>query len=89
MSETNETDEKKPLRLSQPGRLELRKLVETGEVRQSFSHGRSKAVTVEVRRKRTFAPGEGGGMTEVKPRRREQPGYDGPPARCQTARQPS
>ncbi|MCH7929045.1 MAG: translation initiation factor IF-2 [Proteobacteria bacterium] len=72
MSETNETDEKKPLRLSQPGRLELRKLVETGEVRQSFSHGRSKAVTVEVRRKRTFAPGEGGGMTEVKPRRREQ-----------------
>ncbi len=72
MSDTEETDEKKPLRLRQPGRLELRKLVETGQVRQSFSHGRSKAVTVEVRRKRTFAPGDGDGMTEVKPKRRAE-----------------
>ena len=28
-----------------------------GQVRQSFSHGRSKTVTVEVRKKRVFAPG--------------------------------
>ena len=68
MSETTTTDKEKkkdPLKLNRPGRLELRKTVETGQVRQSFSHGRSKTVTVEVKRKRTFAPGEGGRMTEV------------------------
>ena len=67
MSETttSKDNKKEPLKLSRPGRLELRKTVETGQVRQSFSHGRSKAVTVEVKRKRTFAPGEGGRMTEV------------------------
>ena len=69
--ETGETDDKKPLRLKRPGRLELRKTIETGQVRQSFSHGRSKAVTVEVKRKRTFTPGDGGGMAEVKPKLRE------------------
>jgi translation initiation factor IF-2 len=57
--------EKKPLKLSRPGRLELKKTVETGQVRQSFSHGRSKTVMVEVKRKRTFAPGAEGRMTEV------------------------
>ncbi len=62
---TSKDEKKKPLKLNRPGRLELRKTVETGQVRQSFSHGRSKAVTVEVKRKRTFAPGEGGRMTEV------------------------
>src|SRR5207248_1908913 len=30
---------------------------ETGQVRQSFSHGRSKQVTVEVRKKRVITPG--------------------------------
>ena len=62
---TTKEDGKKPLKLNRPGRLELKKTVETGQVRQSFSHGRSKAVTVEVKRKRTFAPGAGGRMTEV------------------------
>jgi translation initiation factor IF-2 len=57
MSEANE-QQKRPLTLSRSGgRLELRKGVETGQVRQSFSHGRSKTVTVEVRKKRTIAPG--------------------------------
>ena len=65
MSDTDNTDDKKPLGLKKPGRLELRKTVETGEVRQSFSHGRSKAVTVEVKRKRMFKPGISGGMAEV------------------------
>src|SRR5262249_50265085 len=32
---------------------------------QSFPHGRTKTVAVEVKRKRTFAPGAGGRMTEV------------------------
>ena len=56
----------KPLSLSQPGKLELKKTIETGHVRQNFSHGRSKMVAVEVRKKRTYAPNAGGGMAEVK-----------------------
>ena len=41
------------------GRLEAKKTIETGQVRQSFSHGRSRAVAVEVKKKRTFGRGEG------------------------------
>jgi translation initiation factor IF-2 len=63
---TSEQNEKKPLKLSRPGRLELKKTVETGQVKQSFSHGRSKTVQVEVKRKRTFARGAEGRMAEVK-----------------------
>jgi translation initiation factor IF-2 len=65
MTSTNEEEAKKSLKLSRPGRLELKKTVDAGQVRQSFPHGRSKAVAVEVKRKRTFAPGAGGRMTEV------------------------
>src|SRR5579883_3479141 len=58
MSDATEQEQKRPLTLARPsGRLELRKGVETGQVRQSFSHGRSKTVTVEVRKKRTLVPG--------------------------------
>ena len=63
----NNDDGKKKLGLSRPGKLTLNKTVETGTVRQSFSHGRSKAVTVEVRKKRTFERNTGGNLTEVKP----------------------
>ncbi len=67
MDETKEAAaEKKKLSLAPRGKLELKKTVETGQVRQSFSHGRSKTVTVEVKRKRTFAPGAPGG--EAHPR---------------------
>ncbi|MGE5538351.1 MAG: translation initiation factor IF-2 [Gemmatimonas sp.] len=66
MTDKTDTQDKKPLAMARPGRLELKKTVETGQIRQSFSHGRSKAVTVEVRKKRTFAPGAGGQMTEMK-----------------------
>ncbi|CAA7617602.1 translation initiation factor IF-2 [Magnetospirillum sp. SS-4] len=66
MSDDSKDQERKaPLKLSQPGKLELKKTVETGQVRQSFSHGRSKVVTVEVRKKRTFTSA-GGAMHEVK-----------------------
>lgn len=61
----SKTQENK-LSLNKPGRLELKKTVETGQVRQSFSHGRTKAVTVEVKRKRTFERGTSGGMQEIK-----------------------
>ncbi len=58
MSDTTEQEQKRPLTLGHGGgRLELRKSVETGQVRQSFSHGRSKTVTVEVRKKRAIGPG--------------------------------
>jgi translation initiation factor IF-2 len=58
MTEANEQEQKRPLTLGRSGtRLELRRPVETGQVRQSFSHGRSKTVTVEVRKKRVVAPG--------------------------------
>ncbi|MDJ0983267.1 MAG: translation initiation factor IF-2 associated domain-containing protein, partial [Kiloniellales bacterium] len=63
---TKEGEAKKPLKLNRPGRLELKKTVETGQVRQSFSHGRTKAVTVEVKRTRSFERGAGGRMAEVK-----------------------
>ena len=54
----HEQEQKRPLTLGRSGtRLELRRPVETGQVRQSFSHGRSKTVTVEVRKKRTVLPG--------------------------------
>ncbi len=72
MTATDEQDRKKMLSLSRPGRLELKKTVETGQVRQSFPHGRSKTVTVEVKKKRTFTQGVGGRMTEV----RDQPELD-------------
>jgi translation initiation factor IF-2 len=66
MATTDNETEKKPLKLSRPGRLELKKTVEGGQVKQSFSHGRSKTVTVEVKKKRTFTQDSGGEMTEVK-----------------------
>ena len=68
MANTTENDDKKkkPLTLSKPGKLELKKTVEGGQVRQSFSHGRTKTVTVEVKKKRTFQQGATGEMTEIK-----------------------
>ena len=66
MSENETKDEKTTLDLSRPGRLELKKTVQSGQVRQSFSHGRSKTVQVEVKKRRTFTRGETGRMAEVK-----------------------
>jgi translation initiation factor IF-2 len=65
MTTSKEPEAKTPLKLNRPGKLQLKKTVETGQVRQSFSHGRSKAVTVEVKRSRTFERGTSGRMTEV------------------------
>ena len=53
MSESNDQDAGKGrLSLRPAGRLELGRTVDAGSVRQSFSHGRSKVVQVEVRKKR-------------------------------------
>ena len=54
MSKESEQEGKKVLSLSGRGRMSLTKTVEAGQVRQSFSHGRSKTVTVEVKRKRAI-----------------------------------
>ena len=59
-------EKKKKLTLSRPGKLELNKTIDAGQVRQSFSHGRTKSVAVEVRRKRTFKQSDDGAMTEVR-----------------------
>jgi len=54
----NTDQDKRPLSLGRPGgKLELRKPIETGQVRQSFPHGRTKTVQVEVRKKRAVGPG--------------------------------
>lgn len=53
------TDEKKPLTLSSKT-LTLKKSGEGSHVRQSFTHGRSKTVTVEVKKKRIVLPGQRG-----------------------------
>ena len=67
----SDTKTKTPLSLSR-GKLELKKTVESGQVRQSFSHGRSKVVQVERKRKRQFEIGADGKVQEVKARRRSR-----------------
>ncbi len=64
-----DTKEQNPtISLTRPsGRLELKKTVDSGIVRQSFSHGRSKSVAVEVKRKR------GAGAKPVEARQAEPP----------------
>jgi translation initiation factor IF-2 len=63
---TDETTKKETLKVANPGRLQLTKTVESGKVKQNFTHGRSKTVTVEVRKTRTFTQGASGGLVEVK-----------------------
>ncbi|QIE56811.1 translation initiation factor IF-2 [Pikeienuella piscinae] len=41
---------------------------ETSRVRQSFSHGRTKSVVVEKKRKRMVVPGQGGGVKPIVPK---------------------
>jgi translation initiation factor IF-2 len=65
MSETNETDDK-----TARGRkmtLNLRRTVESGHVRQSFSHGRSKSVLVEKKKRRAVGAGGTAPIVEEAP----------------------
>jgi len=62
MSDKDDTEGKK---LSAPGkRLSLTRTVDAGRVKQSFSHGRSKSVVVEKRRKRVMRPMDGPAAAE-------------------------
>jgi len=62
---TDDSTKKDTLKVS-PGKLSLTKTVESGKVKQNFTHGRSKSVTVEVKKTRTFQQGSSG-MVEIKP----------------------
>jgi translation initiation factor IF-2 len=66
MTDQKDTVKKDTLKVANPGKLQLTKTIESGKVKQNFTHGRSKTVTVEVRKTRTFAQGASGGMVEVK-----------------------
>jgi translation initiation factor IF-2 len=64
MTETKETTEK-TLRGAAPHKpMSLKRTVESGHVRQNFSHGRSKSVVVEKKKKRTIS-GPGGAEGEA------------------------
>ncbi len=78
MSETRDSDRRPRTGIARSGqRLELRgtRTVESSTIRQSFSHGRSKQVAVEVRRRRTVKPPKPEARTggEPKPEVRPQP----------------
>jgi translation initiation factor IF-2 len=57
MSESKDATDK-TLRSGTRKPLSLNRTVESGHVQQKFSHGRSKSVVVERKRKRVLAPGE-------------------------------
>ncbi|MEM9589894.1 MAG: translation initiation factor IF-2 [Pseudomonadota bacterium] len=61
MSETNETEGKSGGRKMT---LNLRRTVESGHVRQSFSHGRSKSVLVEKKKRRSIGSASAPAPTE-------------------------
>lgn len=54
MSDSDSKTQDGKLTLRRAGTLELTKTVDAGSVRQSFSHGRTKAVAVERKQKRSF-----------------------------------
>jgi translation initiation factor IF-2 len=59
MSETNETDGKTIRGGARKMSLNVRRTVESGHVRQSFSHGRSKSVLVEKKKRRAVGSSPG------------------------------
>lgn len=67
MTDSKDNMKQDTLKVANPGRLQLTKTVESGKVKQNFTHGRSKSVTVEVRKTRTFTQGTTGeAMVEIK-----------------------
>ncbi len=71
MSDINETDDK-TIRGSRKLTLNVRRTVESGHVRQSFSHGRSKSVLVEKKKRRAIGAG-GAAEEQPKPTQAEAP----------------
>ena len=67
MSETNNSGDKTLGGSPPKATLHLKRPVEQGTVRQSFSHGRSKAVVVEKVKRRVLGPGEAPPPREAAP----------------------
>ncbi len=66
MNDKNSSGDK-TLHMSQTKTLSLKRPVEQGVVRQSFSHGRTKAVVVEKVKRRLVGPGETPSVSEATP----------------------
>ena len=64
MTETKNPGEKTLTVTPSKTTLSLKRSVEQGMVRQSFSHGRTKAVVVEKLKRRVVGPGEGEGRRD-------------------------
>jgi hypothetical protein len=47
-------EKNKDKKTSTSGRLQLKKTINAGQIKQSFSHGRSRSVSVEVKKRRTL-----------------------------------
>lgn len=60
--ENEKADEQKPGKT-----LSLKRTVDSGQVRQNFSHGRTKSVQVERKRKRMVTPGSSGASSAATP----------------------
>ena len=90
MTNENEQERKKPLSLAGRGKLELKRPVGGGvdqsSVRQSFPHGRSKTVTVEVKPKRRQTPEAAPKVEPVEPAPAQA--QTAQPAAAQQARKP-
>jgi translation initiation factor IF-2 len=72
MTETKEATEK-TLRGAAPRKpLSLKRTVDAGHVKQSFSHGRSKSVVVEKKKKRTIAAPGAGDVDTLEPDETQQ-----------------
>ncbi|HET8728021.1 MAG TPA: translation initiation factor IF-2 associated domain-containing protein, partial [Alphaproteobacteria bacterium] len=78
-SDTKDQDRKTTLSLGNRGKLGLAKGGDASQVRQSFSHGRSKTVQVEVKRKRNLERGPAAGLADGGAAARRA--AEGPPAK--------
>jgi translation initiation factor IF-2 len=81
----SETTDKPKLGARAP--LGLKRTVETGKVKQSFSHGRSNTVVVEVKKRRILGPA--GGQPEAAPIAAPEPPKPAAPAPVQAAPKPA
>ena len=72
MTDSTDSSERK-LKASGGKTLSLKRTVESGHVRQNFSHGRSKSVVVEKKKKRTINPGGAAPAPEPTPAPKEAP----------------
>jgi translation initiation factor IF-2 len=69
--------------------LGLKRTVETGKVKQSFSHGRSNTVVVEVKKRRILGPGGGAAPEAPKVEQAPPPAAPAPAAPVARAPQPA